>query len=317
MKLSLAPIQGVTVSSYRHFYDALFGGIDAYYAPFISPTSQQELHPKFFDDVLPENTPPGMTLIPQLLGNAADHFNIYANHLVEMGYHHINWNIGCPFPTITRKKKGSGLLPHPDLIASFLDEVCTHSRFELSVKMRLGMTHVDEGLKVMEVLNDYPLSEVIVHARTADQHYTGSVDPTAFQQLYDASKHPIAYNGDIYHLSDYQAITARFPHVQHVMLGRGALMDPFLPKKIKGIHVANQDKLPLIAQFHQAMFDHYHAHTTAEYQLLNKMKEFWRYMHVHIDRDGSWVEAIRTCQSVKAYENLMANGLHQDAVWEE
>ncbi len=56
-------------------------------------------------------------------------------------------DIGCPFHTVTKKTKGSGILPHPDLIKAFLDEVCKDTTYDLTIKMRLGLHHLDEGIK--------------------------------------------------------------------------------------------------------------------------------------------------------------------------
>lgn len=52
MNLFLAPIQGLTIAYYRNIHADLFGGIDAYYAPFITTTSMRKTNSSIFKDLL-------------------------------------------------------------------------------------------------------------------------------------------------------------------------------------------------------------------------------------------------------------------------
>ena len=303
MNLSLAPIQGMTVAYYRHIYTEIFGGIDHCYAPFVSTNHMRKQNSPLFADILPENNTLAQQLIPQILGNNAKDFRFFANRIADMGYKEINWNIGCPYPNITRKKKGSGLLPYPDVITSFLDDVCMDDHYTLTVKMRLGMNHVDEGLKVIERLNDYKLGTVIIHGRIGQQKYEGTVDLDAFDALYAACKHDVTYNGDIFTVDDFHRIQNRYPTINNFMLGRGALRDPFLPSAIKGTVFTPRQKTKQLETFHNAVFSHYTAVCPDIHLLINKMKEFWTYTSHQIDKDGIFLDRIRRCTSLEAYTN--------------
>jgi len=315
MKLLLAPIQGVTIAEYRNSYDKLFGGIDAYYAPFISPTNKEETHPSFFDDILPEVNNSTLNMVPQLLGNDGNNFRDYASTIVDMGYKEINWNIGCSFSIVTKKKKGAGILSHPDMIKKFLDEVCKDTNYDLTVKMRLGMNHTDEGIKAIETLNDYPLSGVMIHARTGIQQYTGQVDLDAFETLYSNSKHKMTYNGDIFTFEDYIKIQERFPLLDSFMLGRGALTDPFLASTIKGHDIPAGQKMKLITSFHDTIYNHYKKNTPRENHFLNKMKEFWTYTHVHLDPEKQFIRRIRLSQTNEEYLKVVKDILCDTNQW--
>ena len=59
---------------------------------------------------------------------------------------------------VANKKRGSGLLSHPDLIRKVLDAACAQNDIRISVKMRLGRTNPDEIMTLMPMLNEYPLS---------------------------------------------------------------------------------------------------------------------------------------------------------------
>ena len=60
-----APLQGVTDNVWRMAQHSVFGGVDAYYAPFMR-VEHGEVRRKDLRDVQPERNP-GITLIPQIL----------------------------------------------------------------------------------------------------------------------------------------------------------------------------------------------------------------------------------------------------------
>ena len=304
MKLELAPIQGMTYFYYRNTHFSLIEGIDTYYCPFIDTSASQDMT-KLFSDILPQNNSPHLDLVPQLLSNKAQEFIDFSQRIREMGYEEINWNIGCPYPMVTKKAKGSGILKHADLLSQFLEEVCKQVDYRLSVKMRLGMEDVSEGIEIVKRLNDYPLSEVILHGRTGKQLYKGSVDLDAFEKIYHLSKHPISYNGDIFHVSDYESIQARFPKIDTFMLGRGLLQNPFLAAEIKGIIYSENEKRLKILGLHDAVFKHYQSVLSGEKHLLDRMREFWLYTAAVFEDTSKFTKNLKKCTSISMYQNLV------------
>lgn len=109
--------------------------------------------------------------------------------------------------------------------------------------MRLGIDDPEYGMRVIGVLDEYPLGGVIIHARTGKQMYTGNVDLDSFEALASACKHKVTYNGDIFMYADFIRISLRFPFIKNLMLGRGALRDPFLPSAIKGQIIPSANKI--------------------------------------------------------------------------
>lgn len=315
MKIFLAPLQGMTVSGYRNAFARHFGGVDEYYSPFISTADVNKVNKALLKDILPENNDPIVKLIPQILGNDGAQFKDFAEVISSMGYSEINWNIGCPYPTVTAKKKGAGLLPYPNIIKSFLDEACSSSSYTVTVKMRLGMEILEEGFRVMEVLNQYPLGGVIIHARTGIQKYDGNVDIEAFHELAALCKHKITYNGDIFTYDDFLRISKRLPFVENFMLGRGALIDPFLPSAIKGDIVGSEDKIDIIRAFHNDVFDYYRNRVSGDRHLCDKMIEFWSYMGVNLDQTGKFMKKLKKCHRVSQYLDLVKEILNSDCVW--
>ena len=54
MNLYFAPLEGVTTYTYRNTHNKMFGGCDAYFAPFITPSDLEKISLKSLRDVLPE-----------------------------------------------------------------------------------------------------------------------------------------------------------------------------------------------------------------------------------------------------------------------
>ncbi|MBT8042330.1 MAG: tRNA-dihydrouridine synthase family protein, partial [Pontiella sp.] len=283
--LVLAPMRGITTMHYRKAFVRHFKGLDLEMAPFISTVSAERINPKLLKDVLPENNS-GLPLIPQLIGNNPDDFVQMAIALHDLGYEEVNWNLGCPHKPIRKKRRGSGLLPHPELVDSILDQICDRSPCRISIKVRLGVSDKSELLKLIPVLNRYPLSEVIIHPRTAEQMYDGTADLDAFEEAYKILQLPVCYNGDINNRAFFQMVESRFPEVGRFMLGRGLLANPFLCEEIKvgtagtavrsgaGTHRPT-DPIERIAAFHDDVVSSYEAVLHGDHPVLGKMKEFW------------------------------------------
>ena len=182
MNLYLAPMKGFTDQVFRNIFAAHWPGLDVAVAPFISSRADRKIKPAHVKDVLPENNT-RLPIIPQILSNVAEDFAAMANYLYDLGHEVVNWNLGCPFPTVTKKKRGAGLLPHKSRINNFLDGAVPELKGHMSIKIRLGWNSPDDLFRLLPVLKDYPLDELIIHPRLAIQRYEGTVDLNTFEQI--------------------------------------------------------------------------------------------------------------------------------------
>ena len=311
--LILAPMRGITTMYYRRAFVRHFEGLDLEMAPFISTVSADKIHPKLLKDVLPENCS-GIPLVPQVISNKADDFVLMNKALHQLGYDEVNWNMGCPHKPIRRKKRGSGLIPHPDLVDSILSQVCAQSPCRISVKVRLGVSDKSELMKLIPVLNQYPLSEVIIHPRTAEQMYTGHVDLDAFGEAYSEIKVPVCYNGDIETPDFFQTVQARFPEVGRFMFGRGLLANPFLCEMIKSGDPNTPNAIERITAFHEELLNSYESVFHGDQPVLGKMKEFWTYQSTHLSNGRPLFKKLKKAQQLSSYKALVSEFL-ADAQW--
>ena len=316
-QLYMAPLRGFTDQIYRNLFSEHFGGFDRAVAPFISSTGGKRIRPKYVRGLLPENNT-GMPVVPQILSKSPKDFIVLANCLFDMGYDTINWNLGCPHPQVAKKMRGSGLLPHTERIQAFLDEVVPAMGGRLSIKARLGQESRDDLIRLAPVLNQYPLQEVIIHARTGVQMYEGDVDLEGFETCLSILHHPVVYNGDIRSANDLRELSGRFESVNRWMIGRWSLVNPFLPGLIKkGPEVSGGDKVQRLRAFHDALYEQYAAALSGPSHLLNRMKAQWNYFSLSFEDCQKTVKKIRKAGSPLRYLETVSRFFETEAVWEE
>ena len=275
--ISLAPFQGITNKAFRNVFTKHFPGYDAVYSPFISGVGSERVNPSKFRDVTPfeENT---VFTVPQFLSTDAKEIVAIGKHLANYGFTEMNWNMGCPFSRLANKMRGCGILPYPDDIDKLLDEAMPLLTIRLSIKCRLGYKSPDELLKIAGIFNKYPITEIIVHPRIGTQLYRGDVNLAGFADFLEVNRQKVAYNGDIYHQSKYQELQSLFPSVTHWMVGRGALINPFLASQIKGIYLDENGKRRIIRGFHDEIFMCYKSNGISKSRMLGSLKSIWYYM---------------------------------------
>jgi tRNA-dihydrouridine synthase len=240
-------------------------------------------------DILPENNHT-IRVVPQIMSNEPEDFIFLAGHCIDcLGYEHINWNLGCPFRTAVGKKRGAGLLAHPEEIRTFLDRVMTAFPHRISVKTRLGLQETTGLFECMAIFNQYPLTEIIIHPRTGTQMYAGVPDQPAFAAYLSVSKHPVVYNGDITDTTTFTDRARQFPQVNRWMIGRGAIADPFLAGDIRtGRSLSPAEKKEQIYAFTQELCTAYEKVLCGPVHPADKLKGIWQYLSGSF-RDGKKV----------------------------
>lgn len=272
-----SPLQGFTTYHFRNAQNKYFGGIDTFYAPYIRLNGKLEVKQSYERDLLPENNAT-LEVIPQIITNDADEFIFVAKYVQEFGYKELNWNLGCPYPMVTNRGMGSGLICDFNKIDEILERVHNETDILVSMKMRMGYEHSDEILHTFPILDKYPLKNVAIHARLGKQLYKGGVDLDAFQKCVDAAKHKLYYNGDITTVEQFKKMQQRFPSIDHFMIGRGLIADPFLPSMIKNNTTDYpENRWDLFEAFHDEIYQQYDAILSGPTPIKMKMLGFWEY----------------------------------------
>jgi tRNA-dihydrouridine synthase len=301
-----SPLQGFTDFRFRNAQNKIFGGIDTFYSPYIRLNGKLVIKPSYERDLLPENNL-GLEVIPQIITNDADEFLFVAKYVQELGYKELNWNLGCPYPMVTKCGMGSGLISNPERINGILKKVHSESDIIVSMKMRLGYDTTEEILEVLPILDTYPIKNIAIHARIGKQLYKGGVNLDAFQQCIHNTRHKLYYNGDITSVAKFQEMQQRFPTIDHWMIGRGLISDPFLPNMIRANSAEYPDnKMELFSKFHDTLYEIYSESLSGSTHILLKMYHLWEYFSTTFSNPHKVLKQIKKAQSIRNYEAAVA-----------
>jgi tRNA-dihydrouridine synthase B len=306
LKIILAPLHGYTEAPFREALATCFNGFDEAVAPFIALSPAQRFNPVRLRDLKPSRNS-RMKVLPQILGNDTVSFVQAALALHDFGYTRLNWNLGCPKRAIAAKQRGSGLLPHPDLINAILEKVLTSIPQQLSVKLRLGRNNPDEILPVIEVLNRFPIESVTVHPRLGTEMYTKSADVEAFAAISPLIRHPVIYNGDIFSAEDYLRLKICFPSVKGWMIGRGVLANPFLAEQMKGFELPDSSgQRERFIGFVNQLQQQYSAESRTKHFLLNRMKDNWGFFAFRFLDGEEIYQALSQVQTLQEFLKMQS-----------
>ncbi|MCT4614309.1 MAG: tRNA-dihydrouridine synthase family protein [Marinifilaceae bacterium] len=313
MKIAFAPIQGYSFWKYRELYNKYIGDIDEYYSPFIVKQKDGSIKSSHLNEIEQENNL-DLNLVPQFACANSEDFNFFINLLQGKSYDKFNWNMGCPFPMLVKRSMGCGIMSKPELIKEILDSA-EFDTTKLSIKMRLGFDNNIDIYKLLDVLNNYKLNEIIIHPRTGKQAYKGEVDLDSFEKAKSISENKIIYNGDINSLEDYEYLMDRFPDFGKIMIGRGILKDIFLCSKIKGSEQLNQSqKKELLHNFHAEMLDFAINTYCGDKQIMLKMISFWEYFSEHFDDQRKIFKLIKKSVNPQKYLTAVNNAFSRDII---
>lgn len=262
-----APLQGVTDNVWRMAQHSVFGGVEAYYAPFMR-VEHGEVRRKDLRDVDPERNT-GITLIPQILACQPDHALMMVEALKHMGYTRIDINLGCPFPPIALHRKGAGMLAHPELVETMFKALATIGDVEYSVKMRIGWDQNDQWRDILPLMDIIKPVSIAIHPRTGKQQYKGELDIEQFEALLAASPWPVVYNGNLRTVEDIQEIIQRYPTLAAAMVGSGLAANPgmFAPDAMPDDY----------RRFHDLLVEGYTQQLNGgEAQLVRHLQDIWQ-----------------------------------------
>ena len=222
----LAPMAGVTNVPFRRLCRSYGAGL--YVSEMIAARALVEGNPKTLamasfaaDD--PVRSVQLYAVDPRVAGDAVRRL------VEEVGVDHIDLNFGCPVAKVTRLGGGAALPVHRNLFRSIL-RVVVHAAgaVPVSVKLRTGtdashLTYLESG----RIAEEEGVAAVTLHARTAEQYYSGRADWDAIAALKGAVSIPVLGNGDIWEAADAIAMTVA-TGCDGVVIGRGCLGRPWL-----------------------------------------------------------------------------------------
>lgn len=305
MQLALAPLQTYTDYHFRNAHLAVFSGVDKFYAPYLKLNNDGSIKSAPKVDILPKHNPV-VTVIPQLMACNPEEFFIMADYIESLGYQELNWNMGCPYPMVTNRNLGAGILNKPDEIFRLLDGILPKSKLKLGIKMRMGLESTAEIIEILPRLNDYPLTEIIIHARYAKQLYSGSCDHNRFRECISLTKHPLTYNGDITTKEEFDELNQQFQTITSWMIGRGAMMNPGLFEEIKsGRFDSSEVYRNKLTAFSLHLEESLLSCNPDRGYALSKMKSYWEYLAEGLSDGKQLYRKLKKAKSVEDFNEFL------------
>ena len=296
MQVYFAPLEGVTDSIYRRAHHAMFSGVEKYFIPFISPSESLTFSSREQRAIDPRENA-GVPVVPQLLTRDADRFVAMTKLLSDCGYREVNLNLGCPSGTVTAKGKGSGMLRDLGALRAFLDAIFASSALPISIKTRIGYQSIDEWGALLELLNAYPASEMIVHMRTKAEFYRGHAHRELCAATMETLRAPFVYTGDLFTIEDLRAFESECPNARAVMLGRGLIANPALAETFAGGETLSIDRM---RAFHDSLLQNY-TNLWPQKAVLGHMQEITQYMLTAFESPMKARKAVRKAKTIDAY----------------
>jgi hypothetical protein len=208
----------------------------------------------------------------------------------------IDLNMGCPVPKVVRSGAGSGLLQDLPRLAAVVAAVRRSTHLPLTVKVRLGFNKVNV-LETTKIIEEQGADAVAVHFRLKSEGYAGSAHWELAAAVKENLRIPLLGNGDI--------LTAAFALeklqiVDGVLIGRGALANPFIFREIAGQPTLESDLGCYIRRLGALIEEHY-----PDRKRLGKLKAFTRFLVLSRPGSRSWKRPIFLSQDFKEARALL------------
>ncbi len=259
-RLLLAPLEGLADDVLREVLTRV-PGYD-YAVTEFARVSGSVLPRRAFTRMSPElknggATSSGTPVRVQLLGSDPPCMADNAAQLVGLNPPGIDLNFGCPAPTVNRHRGGAALLDEPELLHAIARAVraAVPPHIPFTAKMRLGVEDTGKALDCGRALAEGGVDGLVVHARTKTDGYRPPAHWEWVGRIADVVAVPVVANGEVWNEDDWRRCRAVSGAVD-VMLGRGAVADPFLARRIRQGAVVAPDReaewaelLPLLGEF--------------------------------------------------------------------
>ena len=265
----LAPMEGVTDICFRQVI-AKAGRPDLFFTEFTNVSSYASEKGRANALERLKIAPTDSPIIAQIWGKNPDHFAEITSALKSLGFSGVDLNFGCPDKHVNKAGGGAAMIRTPDLAIKCFQNAMKHSNgLPVSIKTRLGFTHIDEyKIWVPTLLREHP-SALTVHLRTRKEM---SKVPAHYELIPDiinlknelSPETKLLINGDVLDRIQGEKLVHNNPGLDGYMIGRGVFQNPYCFID----HQPTKEELLTLLDIHLDLFDKESNHTKISFEPL-------------------------------------------------
>ncbi len=298
----LAPMQGLTNRALRAYFLEHVRP-DVIFTEFMcvnSAPAGESLIAADLRDIASEQE--GVPLVVQLVGHGREALVSAARVAQKAGAVHINLNMGCPYGRMGGGQTGGGMLRCPDDLADVIPALREAIGGSFSVKIRTGYDDPDQILSLLPLFESSGVDFLVLHPRTVVQKYDGVADHRVTAKVMRETRLPVIANGDIRNAGDGGRVLGETGAVG-LMLGRGAIADPWLFQRLRGRanpEPSREERRAELGRYLREILIRYGRLFCGDTQVLSKVKEIIAYLD---DPELSKpLKELRRAKTVRAFE---------------
>ena len=195
------------------------------------------------------------------------------------------------------------MLRSADELGRFLDTIFHHCPIDITVKTRLGLENPEEFPALLEVFNRYPIRELTIHPRVRKDFYKHPVREEWFRYALENSTNPLCYNGNLCTLEQIGGISARYPQVESVMIGRALIADPSLLSQENA--TATQ-----LEKFLNELTENYIEAFGGPRNAMFRLKENWSFLRYRFEGSDKLWKRLRKTTDIAEFNAITAQIIH-------
>ena len=311
--LALAPMQDVTDLPFWRLM-AAYGGADLYYTEYFRVHATSHLEPWILESIT--QNPTGRPAIAQMIGNDIPALVRTAKELQQHPIAAVDLNLGCPAPVVYRKCAGGGLLREPKRVDAILgalrDAVSAPVRF--TVKTRLGFADTQVFAELLPIFAKHSVDLVTVHGRTVAEMYRSEVHYDFIGRAVLALPCPVLANGNVHSAAKAEEVL-RFTGAKGLMIGRGAIRNPWLFQQIRQQRRGETPFVPMgrdVLDYVRQLYEATSPTAVRELSQVQKMKKYMNFIGLGVEPTGQFLHDIRRVTTRDDFFRVCDNFLDHD-----
>uniref|UniRef100_G0UQR0 tRNA-dihydrouridine(47) synthase [NAD(P)(+)] n=1 Tax=Trypanosoma congolense (strain IL3000) TaxID=1068625 RepID=G0UQR0_TRYCI len=172
----------------------------------------------------------------------------------EFSYDFVDINCGCPVDRVVLSGCGCGLWERKgNRLQNVVQSLIKHQSRPVTIKCRIGPS--EETPVLHKYISDYEgwgAAAVTIHGRSRKQRYTNLANWMYIDDCASQTSLPVIGNGDIFSYEDILERRTQYKHISSFMIGRGALIKPWIFEEIKSERVwdiSSHERFEMLRRF--------------------------------------------------------------------